>query len=91
MVLPMRTAYKCRAYPTPEQAAMLNRTFGCVRLVRNKTLADREARFKASNQRTSYAETDATLTRWKRTEQFAFLSEVSFAPLQQALRHQRTA
>ncbi|MEV0902878.1 helix-turn-helix domain-containing protein, partial [Actinoplanes sp. NPDC049802] len=35
----MRTAYKCRAYPTPEQAAVLNRTFGCVRLVWNKTLA----------------------------------------------------
>ncbi|MEV0902243.1 helix-turn-helix domain-containing protein, partial [Actinoplanes sp. NPDC049802] len=29
----MRTAYKCRAYPTSEQAAVLNRTFGCVRLV----------------------------------------------------------
>ncbi|MEV0896048.1 helix-turn-helix domain-containing protein [Actinoplanes sp. NPDC049802] len=29
----MRTAYKCRAYPTPEQAAVFNRTFGCVRLV----------------------------------------------------------
>ncbi|MEV6032348.1 helix-turn-helix domain-containing protein [Nonomuraea sp. NPDC052116] len=29
----MRTADKCRVYPTPEQAATLNRTFGCVRFV----------------------------------------------------------
>jgi len=29
----MRTAYKCRAYPDPDQAAMLARTFGCVRVV----------------------------------------------------------
>ncbi|MEV7803503.1 zinc ribbon domain-containing protein [Microbispora sp. NPDC088329] len=29
----MRTAYKVRVYPTPEQAAVLSRTFGCVRLV----------------------------------------------------------
>ena len=28
----MRTAYKCRAYPDPEQASVLNRTFGCVRV-----------------------------------------------------------
>ncbi|MER5335332.1 helix-turn-helix domain-containing protein [Micromonospora sp. NPDC002717] len=24
----VRTAYRCRAYPTPEQAVVLNRTFG---------------------------------------------------------------
>ncbi|WP_346047000.1 helix-turn-helix domain-containing protein [Actinomadura chokoriensis] len=29
----MRTAYKCRAYPDSEQAAIFSRTFGCVRLV----------------------------------------------------------
>jgi len=34
-----RVAYKCRAYPAPEQASVLNRTFGCVRVVWNRTLA----------------------------------------------------
>ncbi|GGQ06845.1 hypothetical protein GCM10010187_23710 [Actinomadura coerulea] len=34
----MRKAYKCRAYPDPEQAAVLNRTFGCVRKVWNQVL-----------------------------------------------------
>ena len=39
----MRTAYKVRAYPSPGQAVMLARTFGCVRGVWNRTLADRGA------------------------------------------------
>jgi hypothetical protein len=36
----VRTAYKCRAYPAPEQASVLNRTFGCVRVAWNRTLAN---------------------------------------------------
>jgi putative transposase len=87
----MRTAYKCRAYPTPEQAAVFHRTFGCVRLVWNKTLADRHAAFFQRGERTSYQQTDAALTAWKKTDELAFLSEVSCVPLQQTLRHQHTA
>ncbi|TDD73907.1 transposase [Actinomadura darangshiensis] len=87
----MRTAYKCRAYPDFEQVAVLNRTFGCVRLVWNKTLAERRCAWHAEGQRTTYAETDAALTGWKKTEELAFLSEVSSVPLQQTLRHQHAA
>ncbi|WP_258950266.1 RNA-guided endonuclease InsQ/TnpB family protein [Lentzea californiensis] len=87
----MRTAYRCRAYPDPDQIAMLNRTFGCVRLVWNKTLAERSHRYRTEGKTTSYRETDATLTAWKRTDDLAFLSEVSCVPLQQTLRHQYTA
>ncbi|GID90819.1 hypothetical protein Adi01nite_02310 [Amorphoplanes digitatis] len=84
----MRAAYKCRAYPTPEQAAVFNRTFGCVRLVWNKTLADRHVAYHQRGERTSYKQTDAALTGWKKTEDLAFLSEVSSVPLRQTLRHQ---
>jgi putative transposase len=87
----MRTAYKCRAYPTPEQAAVLNRTFGCVRLVWNKTLADRHAAYHQRGESTSYKQTDVALTGWKKSAELAFLSEVSSVPLQQTLRHQHTA
>ena len=87
----MRTAYKCRAYPNPEQAAALSRTFGCVRLVWNKTLSERIRRYKTENNGTSYRETDATLTNWKRSDVLGFLSEVSCVPLQQTLRHQHSA
>ncbi|MEV6980003.1 RNA-guided endonuclease TnpB family protein [Sphaerisporangium sp. NPDC051017] len=87
----MRTAYKVRVYPTPEQAAVLNRTFGCVRLVWNRVLVWRHARYQADATTTSYAQTDRYLTELKRDPQLAFLSEVSCVPLQQALRHQYTA
>ncbi|WP_433476633.1 RNA-guided endonuclease InsQ/TnpB family protein [Spirillospora sp. CA-142024] len=87
----MRTAYKCRAYPDPEQAATFGRTFGCVRLVWNKTLAERHRAYHAEGKRTSYKQTDAALTAWKKTQDLAFLSEVSSVPLQQALRHQHAA
>lgn len=87
----MRTAYKCRAYPDPEQAALLSRTFGCLRLVWNKTLAERHRRWHTDGRSTSYKETDAALTGWKKTRDLAFLSEVSSVPLQQALRHQHAA
>ncbi|WP_433175003.1 RNA-guided endonuclease InsQ/TnpB family protein [Actinoallomurus sp. CA-150999] len=87
----MRTAYKCRAYPDPEQAAVFNRTFGCVRLVWNKTLSERHAAYHQRGEKTSYKQTDAALTGWKKTEDLAFLSEVSSVPLQQTLRHQHAA
>ncbi|SCL13795.1 RNA-guided endonuclease InsQ/TnpB family protein [Micromonospora inyonensis] len=87
----MRTAYRCRAYPTPEQAAVLNRTFGCVRFVWNRTLAARTARWRTDHVSTSYAETDRALTELKKQPDLKFLGEVSSVPLQQTLRHQHTA
>ena len=87
----MRIAYRCRAYPDADQIAVLNRTFGCVRLVWNKTLAERRRCYDTDGKGTSYRETDAALTAWKRTDDLAFLSEVSCVPLQQTLRHQHTA
>ena len=41
----MRIAYRCRAYPDQAQQAVLNRTFGCVRVVWNRTLAARQDRW----------------------------------------------
>ena len=49
----VRSAYKVRAYPDPEQAAVLNRTFGCVRVVWNRTLAARQARYATEHKSTS--------------------------------------
>ncbi len=70
---------------------MLNRTFGCVRVVWNRTLAARHARWHTDHKGTSYAETDRALTAMKQDPDLAFLSEVSSVPLQQALRHQHKA
>jgi putative transposase len=87
----MRTAYRCRAYPDQAQQQVLARTFGCVRVVWNRTLAARRARYAAKSASTSYAQTDRALTAMKRDPELAFLNEVSCVPLQQALRHQHQA
>lgn len=87
----MRKAYKCRAYPTIEQASLLNRTFGCVRLVWNRTLRERQRDYATEGKSTSYAEASKHLTRMKADPVFAFLREVPSVPLQQVLRHQQNA
>lgn len=90
-ICPVRTAYRCRAYPTAEQQAVLNRTFGCVRVVWNRTLAARHALFATERRSISYAETSRALTEMKKLPELAFLNEVSAVPLQQTLRHQHNA
>ena len=87
----VRTAYRCRAYPDQAQQATLNRTFGCIRVVWNRTLADRNKRYATGLKSTSYAQTDRALTAMKKDPSLAFLSEVSSVPLQQTLRHQHQA
>jgi putative transposase len=87
----VRTAYRCRSYPDQAQQQVLARTFGCVRVVWNRTLAARRARYAAEGTRTSYAQTDRALTQMKKDPELAFLNEVSSVPLQQALRHQHQA
>jgi len=87
----VRTAYKVRAYPTPGQAAVLNRTFGCVRLVWNRTLAWRSARWQGERVATNASQANAYLTGLKRDPELAFLGKVSSVPLQQVLRTQQKA
>ena len=70
---------------------MLARTFGCVRVVWNRTLDARHARYATERKGTSYAESDRALTAMKKDPGLAFLNEVSSVPLQQALRHQHRA
>jgi putative transposase len=87
----VRTAYKCRVYPDLEQASVLNRTFGCVRVVWNRTLAWRHARYHGEQARTNFTQANAYLTEMKASEDLGWLNEVSSVPLQQAIRHQQAA
>ncbi|WP_406131490.1 RNA-guided endonuclease InsQ/TnpB family protein [Streptomyces sp. NBC_00989] len=87
----VKRAFRYRFYPTGEQAAELSRTFGCVRLVYNKALEERTRAWYGELRRISYVQSSAALTQWKKTEELAFLAEVSSAPLQQALRHLQAA
>ena len=83
----VKRAYKYRFYPSPEQAAELARTFGCVRKVWNLALDARTTAWYQRQQRVGYVQSSALLTKWKRSQDLAFLAEVSSVPLQQALRH----
>jgi putative transposase len=86
----VKRAFKYRFYPTDAQAAELSRTFGCVRKVYNMALAARTEAW-TRQERVNYNQTSAMLTVWKKTEELAYLNEVSSVPLQQALRHLQTA
>ncbi|MFC5959933.1 RNA-guided endonuclease InsQ/TnpB family protein, partial [Streptomyces pratens] len=83
----VKRAFKYRFYPTDAQAAELSRTFGCVRKVYNLALAARSEAWTLRQERVNYNATSAMLTSWKKSEELAFLSEVSSVPLQQTLRH----
>ncbi len=84
-------AFRYRFDPTAEQAALLRRTFGCVRLVYNKALHQRSEAWTSGKKSVGYAAQSAALTRWKKSEELSFLNEVSCVPLQQSLRHLQTA
>jgi putative transposase len=87
----VKRAFKYRFYPTAAQAAELARTFGCVRKVYNLALAARTEAWTLRRERVNYNATSAMLTAWKKTDELAFLNEVSCVPLQQTLRHLQVA
>ncbi|MEV6243018.1 RNA-guided endonuclease TnpB family protein [Lentzea sp. NPDC051838] len=87
----VKRAFRYRFYPTEAQASELSRTFGCVRKVYNLALQARTEAWTQRSERIGYNATSALLTTWKRTEDLAFLADVSSVPLQQALRHLQAA
>ena len=87
----VRRAYKYRFYPTPEQAEQLSQTFGCVRYVYNRALAERSRAWTQEQRRVTHAETDRMLTGWKRDPDTAWLAEPSKGPLQASLRNLQSA
>ncbi|MFJ3323612.1 RNA-guided endonuclease InsQ/TnpB family protein [Streptomyces griseus] len=86
----VKRAFKYRFYPTDVQATELSRTFGCVRKVYNLALQARTEAW-VRQERVNYNATSAMLTTWKKTDELAYLNEVSSVPLQQALRHLQMA
>ena len=81
----MRKGVRFRAYPDKTQAAMIDRFFGCTRLIYNKGLDMRKEAYK-NGQKIGYNQTSAMLTELKRQEAYSFLNEVDTIALQQSLR-----
>lgn len=87
----VKRAYRYRFYPTPEQSGLLNRTFGSVRYVYNRALAERSRAWTQEQKRVTFADTCRMLTAWKAEPETAWLSEVSNVALQQGLQHLQRA
>lgn len=91
MARTVKRAYRYRFYPSSEQADLLARTFGCVRYVYNRALAERSRAWTQEQRRVSFAETCRMLTAWKADPETAWLYEVSNVALQQGLQHLQNA
>ena len=87
----IKRAYKFRFHPTPGQEVILAKTFGCARFAYNYMLRQRTDAWFQRQEKVGYHETSAMLTALKKTEEFAWLNEVSSVPVQQSLRHLQTA
>ncbi|SCL27867.1 RNA-guided endonuclease InsQ/TnpB family protein [Micromonospora inyonensis] len=87
----VKRAYRFRFYPTDQQRELLNRTFGCVRYVYNRALAERSRAWTQEQRRVTFAETCRMLTVWKNEPDTAWLYEVSNVALQQSLQHLQQA
>lgn len=87
----IKRGYRYRFYPTEEQAQQLARTFGCVRYVYNRALAERARAWTQEQRRITHAETDRMLTGWKLDPNLRWLREPSKGPLQATLRNLQTA
>jgi putative transposase len=78
----MKARYQYRFYPTDQQQQSLARLFGCVRVVWNDALAI----CKQSEKKPKSAELQKlVITQAKKTEERAWLGEVSNIPLQQSV------
>jgi putative transposase len=84
----MKARYQYRFYPTDQQQQSLARLFGCVRVVWNDALAI----CKRSEKKPKSAQLQKiVITQAKKTEERAWLSEVSNIPLQQSVADLETA
>jgi len=81
----MLKRYRYRAYPTKGQIDPIARLFGCCRVVFNDALIARETARRDGEKVPNRGELSVMLTASKRTPERAWLTEVSSAPLQQAL------
>jgi putative transposase len=88
----MQLRYNYRTYPDASQCRSLARAFGCARVVWNDCLRDRRGAHAAGLPYVKSAELSRLrITQAKRTEERAWLADVSAVVLQQSLRDLDTA
>ncbi len=81
----IQRGYTYRLYPTPEQASVLERHFGCGRWVWNTFLEQRQQHYQATGKGLSYRDTAEQLTQMKRDGEHEWLKAANAQALQQKL------
>ncbi|TKI57330.1 IS200/IS605 family element transposase accessory protein TnpB [Brevibacillus antibioticus] len=84
-------AYKFRLYPTEEQAYLIRKTFGCVRFVYNKMLAERKETYEQFKNDKEALKKQKFPTPAKYKGEFTWLKEVDSLALANAQLHLQTA
>jgi putative transposase len=87
----MIVRYRYRVYPTPSQAQMLARTFGCARVVFNDALRARDAAYAAGEKVSDTEVQRRVVTLAKQTLERGWLGEVASVALVQACQDARVA
>lgn len=81
----MEKSYKYRIYPSAEQEAQIQKTFGCVRYVYNYYLALRKELYEKSGKNLNYYECCKDLTKLK--HELAWLCDADVTALQSSVRN----
>ncbi|MDT3497925.1 transposase [Bacillus toyonensis] len=84
-------AYKFRLYPTEEQAYLMRKTFGCVRFVYNKMLAERKEAYEKYKDDKEQLKKQKPSTPAKYKAEFEWLKEVDSLALANAQLNLQTA
>jgi putative transposase len=77
-------ALEVRLYPSPEQKELIEKTFGCCRLIRNSMLAERIEAYEKLKWDKAALRKHKYLTEKQYKEKYEFMSEVDSAALQQS-------
>lgn len=78
-------AYNFRIYPNKEQMHLINKTFGCSRLVFNKALIKSKEEYETNGVYQNKTSLSAFVTALKREDEFNFLTEVDSISLQRSV------
>lgn len=84
-------AYKFRLYPTEEQAHLIRKTFGCVRFVYNKMLAERKELYETYKENKEELKKQKFPTPAKYKVEYEWLKEVDSLALANAQLNLQTA
>lgn len=87
----MNKAYKYRIYPNPEQETLINKTFGCVRFVYNRMLANRKEVYEQFKDDKDLLKQQKYLLPADFKKEFAWLKEVDSLALSNAQLNLQTA